>query len=728
MRIDEKLKYQQLIDGISFPVVIYTYETYRIIAINENAKNILVPNGKMLKYMPNTKLRKQIRQQVMAEESELLFNVAAVFGNQEVNVDIEINSIELDGKHIIILLLDYTENQSFTDKSSNHVPRFFWKDKKLKLKGANYFYYEDVRKRQINCDEIESSYDRISKDMLMEKEIEILNTKEPSWNVLQLIQYKNGTEKFINTSRIPIINRNGTVTGILGNYQLVLGKKELEEELEWLESEKNRLTKLLVANDAIFLRVRTDSEWSVEYVTPNIEKLGYTSKDFYVRKINFRKLIVKEDLRLVLREFMSVKKQGAGSLVMEYRIRKADETPIWVKSTCVYMSSEKDPVKYSYIDVMLSDITEVKTLKKELEISKDIAKTKLEMIKKGEIPIKLVRFTDLFKLEEILTTTKNFSDMMNISCVITDYVGKLLCKIMRHPFIEEEVYQYYEGKEGRDAFRSLYKLVRDKESNYIYDKKRKIYVYAVPFRIEDKCIGVFNVLSKEEMPSDSPVLLFLNDVIEKLCSSVEMNIEMLREKDRRESAEFQLRIEQRKSEFLNKELEIALTEDDWHSGLNKIIRNLTQYIDVGETLLFHQVGEEDYYEKLFEWSTNGEENRKITQVREQINLKECEELLYILKHRSMVVYQQGEMPEYLQGQFYFRKVKSLAMIMLEFEWNETIIIAFCDKNTEPEWTNEKIGLMTDVVNIIKVMLQKTIIKREILPNCEYERIVQQFIK
>lgn len=62
MKIGERLKYQQLVDFIHFPVVIYIYETRRIIAINKRAKDILVPEGKLLRYMPELKLRSQVSQ------------------------------------------------------------------------------------------------------------------------------------------------------------------------------------------------------------------------------------------------------------------------------------------------------------------------------------------------------------------------------------------------------------------------------------------------------------------------------------------------------------------------------------------------------------------------------------------------------------------------------------------------------------------------------------------
>lgn len=709
MKIGERLKYEQLVDFIQFPVVIFIYETRRIIAINKRAKDILVPDGRLLRYMPDLKIKSQVSHQIMNEETDILLDVPIIVGIREIRIDLEVNSIELDGKHIVIMLLDYTENQSFGDKFLNHVPRIFWKDKRLKLKGVNYFCREDIENRGIILEEIENQGDYDYTGLLIENEFSVIKSKQPLWNVMQLIQPKNEPGRFINIQRVPIINKNGTVVGILGSYHLLLSKVELEDEINWLKFEKSRLTKLLAFNDKIFFRVRLDEEWSVEYVTPNIKKLGYTSKDFYLKKITFRDLIMNEDRKSIIQEFMTIKKQGTRRIDMEYRIKKADGTPIWVKGLCVYMDSEEFYKETQYVDCILSDMREAKTLQKELEVSQDTLQAKIETVKKGEILIKSVRFTDLFNIDELLEIINIFSNMMNISCTITDYVGRTLCSIIRKPYIDEEVYRYYENREGRETFRNLYKLVKSGDSDYLHDKLNGVYVYGIPFYIDDKCIGLLDILTKETIPLDSPMMLYLRKVIKKICRSVQEHMELFRERDRRETAVTQLKIAQKRGDFLSRELEIALTEDNLYDALDKIFYNLANYTYVGEILLFRQTSGLSYYEKQVEWNSNGEENNKVNY--EKLNLNECEELVGVFKHINIVVYQQGEIPEYLQRKFRSRRVKALAMIMFEFELSENVIIAFCDSNVDSEWTKEKTALLTDISNIIKVVLQRMIIKK-----------------
>ncbi|WP_455717203.1 hypothetical protein, partial [Anaerosporobacter sp.] len=75
MKAGEKLKYQQLVDYIAFPVVIYIYETRRIIAINKKAKAILVPDERILRYMPDGKFRTQVSNQIIKEETDILLVV-----------------------------------------------------------------------------------------------------------------------------------------------------------------------------------------------------------------------------------------------------------------------------------------------------------------------------------------------------------------------------------------------------------------------------------------------------------------------------------------------------------------------------------------------------------------------------------------------------------------------------------------------------------------------------
>ena len=712
MKIGERLKYQQLVDSIQFPVVIFIFETRRIIAINKRAKDIIVPDGKLLRYMPDLKIKSQVSQQILSEEDNMLLDTPIMVGMREIRIDLELNSIELDGRHLVIMVFDYTENESFGDKFLKHVPRIFWKDKRLKLKGVNYFCREDIQKSGIIFEDIDKVHDNDYTGFLIEDETRVIKTKQPLWNVMQLMQPRNEPSRFINIQRLPIINKNGTVVGILGVYHLLLSKEEMEEEIKWLKSEKSRLTKLLAINDTIFFRVRLDEEWSVEYVTPNIKELGYTSLEFYLKKVTFRDLVLKEDIASMVQDFMSCKNRGTRKVELEYRIKKADGSLIWVNGQCMYMDSEYFE-KAEYIDCIIRDITGMKTLQKELEVSRDALQAKIDAIKKGEILIKSVRFTDLFNMTELLSTLKCFSDLMNISCTITDYVGRTLCDIIRRPYIAKEVYEYYENREGREVFRNLYRMVKNSESMYLFDKVNGIYIYGVPFIVDDKCIGILDILTKEIIPSDSPMMALVEDLVERSCSSVQKNIELFRERDKQEKALSQLKIAQKKGDFLSQELEIALTENNLYKALNKIIHNLAQYVYVGEILLFRQNSGLSYFEKQVEWNTNGEENRKVTQVYEKLNLSECGELAELFKHTNIVIYQQGEIPEYLQRQFGSRRVKRLAMIMFEFELSENVILVFCDHNVDSEWTKEKITLLTDISNIIKVVLQRIVIKKEL---------------
>lgn len=713
MRASEKEKYQQFVDRIEFPMVIFVYETRRIIAINEKGMNILAFDNKQIRYIPDKKFIKHISQYIYNQNNNIEFDFPIEISKDKiVRIDLEVNAIVVDNKHVVLCIFDRVDNHSFSDKLSIFTPRLFWKDKLLKLKGANYFCRDDFKGNQLIGD-VEFAYEEDVAAKLNQDETQVIETKEPLWNVMQLIQYKNVISKFVSINRIPILNRNGTLIGILGGYLLLHNKEEYESLFEWLRDENNRLEKLIAVHDGVLFRLRKDKDWTVEYVTSNVSQFGYTYKDFYLRKATMKSLIVEEDVDRIIDVFIEEKKNRKDNIEVEFRIKKADGSKIWVKALQIRTEGIDGEVRED-VNIVVTDISKYKRLEEELQLSKDALKFKLDTIKTGELPIRHVHFGDLFHVEEVYNPLKIISEIFNLSCILTDYMGHPLGTIAGKNILSEQIINYYESKASSAVFRDLYKKVRNGDNPIHYDLIRNIYIYSIPFVISGKCIALFNVLTYEKMDDSRKEIQYFTMNIKSLCASVQRNLELIQEKEHTEVVKRKLAVELETTELFNNLLTTALTEQNLYTALSTVIKKITEYMFVGDVLLFRKMQGEFIYKKQMEWNSKGLENRRYNQVYEEIDVREFKDIIPLIRHMKVICYQKGEIPQCIQRPLAARRIRSMIIMLIELQEEENVILTFCNKRADNVWTKEQIVFLRKISNIIKVILQRMIEKRKLI--------------
>ena len=136
----------------------------------------------------------------------------------------------------------YQLEQQLRDESSllktiiNTVPvRIFWKDKKSRYLGGNRLFAEDANLEDesqiLGRDDYDmpwkneaDRYRKMDKDVL-EMGISIVNAEEP-------LTDKDGSERWVSTSKVPLIDEQGNSFGILGTYLDITGRKENEKNLK----------------------------------------------------------------------------------------------------------------------------------------------------------------------------------------------------------------------------------------------------------------------------------------------------------------------------------------------------------------------------------------------------------------------------------------------------------------------------------------------------------------
>lgn len=115
---------------------------------------------------------------------------------------------------------------------------------------------------------------------------------------------------------------------------------------------------LIAKSPAVFFVWRAEPDWPVEYVSSNIERLGYSREDLLSGRVTYSSLVHPDDLERVSREVEKYSANKAKSFQQEYRILAADKKIHWVDDRT---SIRYDPQgNITHYEGVIIDITEVK--------------------------------------------------------------------------------------------------------------------------------------------------------------------------------------------------------------------------------------------------------------------------------------------------------------------------------------------------------------------------------
>ncbi len=209
----------------------------------------------------------------------------------------------------------------------DHIPaRVFWKDKELRYLGCNNLFLQDASLQ--NKDEIigKNDYDMIwneQAEIYRADDKNVIDSGNGKFNIIEPQTQANGKQIWLNTSKVPLIDENNNIYGVLGIYIDITEQKEQEEFIKKQKEEFESLfresqdgiaimdltSKFLDFNDAylnmlgyqpeelkektcIELAAPEDKERSIQALTKALE-VGYLK--------NFEKTcITKDGKRLVI--------------------------------------------------------------------------------------------------------------------------------------------------------------------------------------------------------------------------------------------------------------------------------------------------------------------------------------------------------------------------------------------------------------------------------------------
>lgn len=117
----------------------------------------------------------------------------------------------------------------------NNAPvRIFWKNRNGFYLGANKLLLEDIGVESLseligkhdNQTNIKEAQDYVNDDNF------IINNNTKKLNYIETLTDKNGKRKILNTSKVPLLNANHEVIGIIGVYQDITQQVEIENQIK----------------------------------------------------------------------------------------------------------------------------------------------------------------------------------------------------------------------------------------------------------------------------------------------------------------------------------------------------------------------------------------------------------------------------------------------------------------------------------------------------------------
>ena len=131
------------------------------------------------------------------------------------------------------------EAKALLENIINNAPvRIFWKDKNGLYLGANKLFLEDIGVKDISTllGKSDKSLHIQETSEYMQDDQYVMKFKIKKLNYIETLTDKEGNRKILNTSKVPLLNKNGEVIGIIGVFQDITQHVEIENQIKKQEA------------------------------------------------------------------------------------------------------------------------------------------------------------------------------------------------------------------------------------------------------------------------------------------------------------------------------------------------------------------------------------------------------------------------------------------------------------------------------------------------------------
>ena len=225
MKGEIKNKYVEYVNHINFPVILYVYETNKIIAYNMYAREIIGSKCQDIREIFEGK-KFRLSKEILQNGSRFISNVSIITLDEKIKkqIDMDINVLKVDNVHFILMLFDESSKRKFSSYININAMRVAWKYKNEKKIYMNETLKDDIGIKDDEIYNIEEYFEDSMLRIINEVRERIIDNGESQYNSIQMIVKRDKNSHFIKVNRMPIINSLGENIGILNVHNNILDK------------------------------------------------------------------------------------------------------------------------------------------------------------------------------------------------------------------------------------------------------------------------------------------------------------------------------------------------------------------------------------------------------------------------------------------------------------------------------------------------------------------------
>ncbi len=245
-------------------------------------------------------------------------------------------------------------------------------------------------------------------------------------------------------------------------------------EIESLLNDQESLLQLFNIGDSILFRWNNDKNWSINYVSNNVENLlGYTKEDFFKKRITYSDCIFPDDFNRVINE-VNIESNRANNFFKHepYRIIDKNGNIKWVLDYTVFSKDNEDNIIY-FLGYII-DITEQKMIHENLKKLIDLQNNIIILTDGSELNYANKQFFNFFRYSNL----KDFKKEHQCVCEF---------------FIEDDRY-FHLGKIDKiqNWIEEIQKIPENKSIVAMKDKYSIIHIFSVHINNFEKDLSIIS--------------------------------------------------------------------------------------------------------------------------------------------------------------------------------------------------------------------------------------------
>jgi len=289
--------------------------------------------------------------------------------NQDLIVTIVSNTKQKPrDEKLIEIAEEANETSNVLETVINTIPvRLFWKDSSSTFLGCNDLFASDAGKvspqELIGKNDYEMPWFEQA-DLYRSDDKQVMETRQSKINYEEPQTNSEGKTSWLRTSKIPLIDHNNVVTGILGTYEDITLRKEQELALENTQKELLFAQKIAKLGNWIYdIETRT-----FKFSEELCRTLGYLKKQMTISYEDWERVTHEDDREKVvqvIKNAIATKK----FFTINHRIVRLDDKAIkWLQVRGEYHELDNG---IGCVKGTAQDFTKLKTIQLELESHKD---------------------------------------------------------------------------------------------------------------------------------------------------------------------------------------------------------------------------------------------------------------------------------------------------------------------------------------------------------------------